>query len=56
MSENPKIKYDSSGPLHFMVQKSGWVMCRRVGRVPFVMTVKEWDALTAVSQKEGCNE
>jgi len=55
MSESPKIKYDNSGPLHFMVQKSGWVMCRRMGEIPFVMTVKEWNALSGVPRGEAAN-
>ena len=53
MSESLKIKYDSLGPLHFMVQKSGWVMCRRMGEIPFVMTLKEWKALLIVPHGEG---
>lgn len=28
-----------------MAMKDGYVMCRRPGAMPFVMAVKDWDAL-----------
>jgi hypothetical protein len=40
-----KIKADHLGPLHLLAFTDGHVMCRRPGGTPFVLSVREWDAI-----------
>lgn len=38
-------RYDQHGEFRLMTEASGYVMYRRPGRLPSVMSRKEWDAL-----------
>jgi len=54
MGETTKLKRDDHGPIRLMAVKSGWVMCRRPYAKPFVMTLKEWNALPG-DQQDGAD-
>lgn len=45
MSGNPERRYDRYGEFRWMTEAEGYVMCRRKGCGPFVLTRREWDAL-----------
>lgn len=40
-----ETKQCDGGPIKAMACADGYVMCRRPGCIPFVLTVKEWDRL-----------
>lgn len=39
------VRYDGIGPLKKMAEADGWVMARRPGAMPILMTLKEWDRM-----------
>lgn len=41
----PKMRPGGDGPVRFMTRSGGYVMARRPGCVPFVLSEKEWMAL-----------
>jgi hypothetical protein len=42
-------RWDQYGEWRCMAVVEGWVMCRRKGAMPHVMTVKEWSALARIA-------
>lgn len=40
-------RWDEHGEMRLMAEKDGYVMARRPGYAPFVVSVKEWNALSA---------
>lgn len=43
--EPEKTKTDEVGQLFLLAFAAGYVMCRRPAGVPFVLSVREWDAI-----------
>lgn len=41
-------RYDRFGGMRLMTEAEGYVMMRRVGRKPCLITRKEWDSLSRV--------
>lgn len=39
-------RFDAIGEWRAMTEAEGYVMCRRPGRIPRVMSRKEWDAMS----------
>ena len=39
------VRYDKGGQIRSMATADGYLMCRRPGCHPFVMSAKEWNAL-----------
>lgn len=49
------IRYDLIGKLTLMTEKDGYVMIRRPGAMPMVITTKKWESLS-VKQVELAKE
>lgn len=42
------LRHDQHGDIKFMAEADGYVMCRRPGCMPFVLSKKSWEALEKV--------
>lgn len=48
-----EVVRDEHGPIRCMAVADGHVLCRRPGRAPFVLSVREWDAMRESRDADG---
>lgn len=45
-------RYDDRGPIVLMAVAKGYVMVRRPGCIPFVLTERDWQAMSEKAEKK----
>jgi hypothetical protein len=53
VKKSPEYRYDKYGRFRLIVRAEGYVMARRTGCGPVIMSEKEWSALSGSALPDG---